>query len=799
MFAIYARFHAADNSTVTGVVNVNGWSNWFDVTVTPSGGEAVEVQLLRSISCTGAGAICSTTGKTLSKEIAVTIALGVAAPPPPPPPLRAKFLDRHYFHYGASRPFVAHLQFSEKPADLHPSTVKNLFTVTGGVIQSVTRSPSKNAFNIKVQTSSYDNVTLELATPLPECGESGSVCTEDGRALSGRLKRTWKVKKPWVSVQGTSVSEGPNAALEFPVSLSFGVSHPVTVDYATSDGTAVAGEDYTATSGTLTFAARESRQTISVPVLDDAHDEGIETLTLTITSPGGARLGDDSATGTIRNADPVPQAWLARFGRSVAGQVLGAVESRMRASRSAGVEVRIAGQRIGGGAPDEAAIAEAETQARLAAFADWLHGGECDGARGASGAGDGCRPDASRAVSERDLFTGSAFTWTLGSEESGAAALWGEGAITRFDGREDELTLDGEVASAMLGADWAGERTTAGVVVSVSRGEGEYRGADSGGEVESTLAGVYPWGRHALTERVEVWGVAGYGEGELVLTPEGGRALAADMDLAMAAAGARGTVRDGGAGGLTLAVTGDALGVRTTSEAVSGGAGGNLAPAEATVTRLRLGLEGVHPVPLAGGAVLTPSFEIGVRHDGGDAETGFGADIGAGVVWSDRARGIEAELRGRGLVTHEESGFGERGVAGRVAWDPHPDSPLGLSLSVSQTVGTSASGGMEALLGPDTARTAREAAGVGDALARRLEAKLGYGLPVLGGRFVGTPEFGVGLSESGRDYRVGWRLGLARQVGHVSVDLEAEATRREAANDDRAPEHGVGLRLSVRW
>ena len=87
-------------------------------------------------------------------------------------------------------------------------------------------------------------------------------------------------------------------------------------------------------------------------------------------------------------------------------------------------------------------------------------------------------------------------------------------------------------------------------------------------------------------------------------------------------------------------------------------------PAGAEVTRLRLGLEGSQPFRLAEGATLTPSVEIGVRHDGGDAETGLGVDIGGGLAWSDTRRGITAEFRGPGLLTHEADGFRERGVSG---------------------------------------------------------------------------------------------------------------------------------------
>ena len=89
-----------------------------------------------------------------------------------------------------------------------------------------------------------------------------------------------------------------------------------------------AGSDYTATSGVLTFAAGETEKTVSVPVFDDAQDEGGETLTLANPGPSSVRPADAPATGTI--ADAMPKAWIARFGRTVAEQVLDAVERRTR-------------------------------------------------------------------------------------------------------------------------------------------------------------------------------------------------------------------------------------------------------------------------------------------------------------------------------------------------------------------------------------------------------------------------------------------------------------------------------------
>ena len=613
---------------------------------------------------------------------------------------------------------------------------------------------------------------------------------------------------PELSVADASVREGAGAMLNFAVTLGAAASGPVSVDYATADGTAMAGEDYTAASGTLAFAVGETRKEIMVAVLDDAHDEGLERLTLTLSNASGATIADGTATGIIVNTDHMPRAWLARFGRTVAEQVRDAVEARLEASREPGANIRVAGQQLGGEAPDAEALEEAEAKARLEALAGWLQGGTCrDGA--APGAGDcpaGTKSE-SREVTGRDFLTGTAFTWTGGSEETGFATLWGQGAITRFDGRDGDLTLDGEVSSVMLGADRSYGRGTAGLVLSHSRGEGEYRASSrsernrspgGGGKVESTVTGLYPYGRYELTERTALWGVAGYGEGELVLTPEKGTApekgtpIETDMDLAMAAAGLKGTLKDGGGDGLMLALEADGLAVRATSDAVPG-----LVGAHALVTRLRLGVEGSWQGLSFGGGTLTPSLEVGIRHDGGDAERGFGADIGAGLAWSDPVRGIEAELKGRGLLTHEDSDFREHGFAGSLGWDPTPGSDRGPSLTLTQSVGGQASGGMDALLGRDT--MSGLAANDNGELTRRLEATLGYGVPVFGGRFIGTPEIGLGLSDTDRELKLGWRLGLARREGNVSMDLELEATRRESANDDREPEHGVGLRFNMRW
>ncbi len=91
------------------------------------------------------------------------------------------------------------------------------------------------------------------------------------------------------------------------MSLSRPIPHSVTVNYATADGSATAAgklADYTATSGTLTFAAGEQSKTVSVAVTGDSRPAPGETFYLYLASPSGATLAEIRGTGTIRQRRP---------------------------------------------------------------------------------------------------------------------------------------------------------------------------------------------------------------------------------------------------------------------------------------------------------------------------------------------------------------------------------------------------------------------------------------------------------------------------------------------------------------
>ncbi|MEI7546056.1 MAG: Calx-beta domain-containing protein, partial [Mycobacteriaceae bacterium] len=138
-------------------------------------------------------------------------------------------------------------------------------------------------------------------------GSAGSAVT--GLQVNGAAVVTPPVTPPSVSVAGVTAAEPASGTAQaaFTVTLSKASTTPVTIGYATTNGTATAGTDYTATTGTLTFAPGVTSQQINVPILADTAVESSETFTVTLSNPSGATIAGATATGTITNTTaPVP-------------------------------------------------------------------------------------------------------------------------------------------------------------------------------------------------------------------------------------------------------------------------------------------------------------------------------------------------------------------------------------------------------------------------------------------------------------------------------------------------------------
>ena len=769
----------------------------FEMTVEPDGAGEVAIALPAGRECGVSGAICTKgeNRRQLTNTPAATVAGPAAAP------LTASFVDVPAEHDGETA-FKLRIAFSEPLSRMSGRRLRSdVVAVSGGRATAAGRvDRRRDLWKVTVEPDSLADVTVTLAAGAA-CGTPAAVCTKDGRALSNTVSTT--VRGPvTVSVADARAEEGTDETIDFAVTLSRAASGPVAVAYTTADGTATAGEDYTARKGELTFDPGETEKTVSVPVLDDAIDEGEETFTLRLTNASGARIADGTATGTIENSDPLQKMWLSRFGRTVAGQVVDAVAGRL-SGPAPGSRVTLGGQSIDlSSLSADAADARRSLAGALGAAQDDdpLAGpGPLEAAR----AGSWDDPEAGgtvRSLTGRELLLGSSFHLAAGGGEAGGPgyAAWGRIAVGGFDAEapaeKGTVRLDGEVTTGILGADAHWERWLAGVALSVSEGEGSFDqpGVDTG-TVESSLTSVNPYVRYEASERLSVWGLVGYGTGDMTLTQaandnRGEIVTRTDISMRLGAAGARGVLlKADESGGIDLALRGDAFLVQMVSEAAE-----NSVKTEADASRLRLLLEAGRPFLLGKGAVLTPALELGIRHDGGDAETGTGIELGGRISYADRGSGLTVEANARTLVAHEDSGYKEWGAGGSVRLGPDA-SGRGLSLRLAPAWGTPSSG-------VDRLWSARDAAGLAPGgefeAGHRLDAELGYGIAMFGGGFTGTPYLGFGLADGGRDYRLGWRLNSAER-GVRGLALNLEATRRERAQGNA--EHGVTLLASIRW
>ena len=554
--------------------------------------------------------------------------------------------------------------------------------------------------------------------------------------------------------------------IAFTVRLSAPSGHRVTVTRTSEDGTASAGEDYVSAHDTLVFTPGQTSGTIAVPLLDDTLDEIDETFLMVLSEPSHATLGDAVATGTIEDDDEsVLQAWLARFGRTVATHVLEAVGERLTEGPGQSSRATVAGRRL-------SPVADVA-----------LHDGFQEGA---------LRTVALRTVEFREVLSGSSFHLLLTEEDEKADeagggpgarwAAWGRGAVTRLAGTEGALSLDGEVASGMIGADYDWGRVLAGMAVAYSGGGGVFTLSGGGnltdrmGDLHGWLLSAHPYMSVEVTDGLDVLGLLGYGRGRMSLT-EGRDASEFDISMLMGAFAGRRVLLRAQSGGVDLAMKSDGVVLRMMGEAVG------LPAVVADVTRLRLALEGSVDVLRGPGGVLTPSLQVGTRYDGGAAETGAGVEVGGGLRYVHPESGLTLAANGELLLTHQARGYQEWGVGGSIQVAPDA-AGRGLSFSVNTSWGEAASG-VEPLWSPG----AEHAEGVPTG---RVDAELGYGLDTPGGRGLVTPYAGVTLAGGGvHVYRLGGRLSLGQ-----AFSLVLEAERAEGAG--ATPEHGLRVGGTLR-
>ena len=338
--------------------------------------------------------------------------------------------------------------------------------------------------------------------------------------------------------------------------------------------------------------------------------------------------------------------------------------------------------------------------------------------------------------------------------------FWGASDYRELSG-SDRLDWDGDFLSLHLGADAHMDDMIAGVALSWSRADVDYRNYhtpqtagraerdDASGEYQVDMTSVHPY-MGWTSGQMDFWAMLGYGDGELKITDDDNplRHASSDLDLRTLAVGGSGPLPDAGA--TNLRVKAEAL----HSELIVAG-GEQIAAMELDVSRLRLTLEATRSWSLRNGARLDLNWQGGLRYDGGAGNTGAGNEVGGGLRYVDAARGLTLEGKVRGLV-RDKGDTDEWGVSGLIKFQ---GSPHGRGLSFSLTPGYGETDhSLQEFWQQDLRDDDEDAEPQG--YAPSLDVRLGYGMGGPGGHGTLTPYSEVTLGNSGNTYRLGlvWKL-----------------------------------------
>ncbi|UPY36670.1 Calx-beta domain-containing protein [Sediminicoccus sp. KRV36] len=178
------------------------------------------------------------------------------------------------------------------------ATAGNDFTASSGTLSFAAGETSKTiaiTINGDTDVEADESFTLLLGT-------ATGATVADGSGLGTVINDD---VAPMLTIADAQIAEGQAGASQmlFTVTLSRAVNAPVSVSYATQAGTAIAGSDFAASSGTLDFAAGETSKTIAVAVLGDTAVEANESFNLLLGPATGATILDGAAQGTILNDD----------------------------------------------------------------------------------------------------------------------------------------------------------------------------------------------------------------------------------------------------------------------------------------------------------------------------------------------------------------------------------------------------------------------------------------------------------------------------------------------------------------
>ncbi len=581
----------------------------------------------------------------------------------------------------------------------------------------------------------------------------------------------------------------------------------------------------------LTYEASSDNGIVNVSLADRVialSPVAVSTARVTVTARDPSGLSATLSFAVIvenlqSNRARVLELSLAAFGRTVLSQAVDAITGHFEATSRA-LRATIDGSRL--------VLGQAFNAMEWAHVAARMFGIPLDVPASSSATGTAAQaglsaitsdPDAVqptlRAPSGRSILTRSSFQIAMDRPGTGWSGwtLWGRGTGSRYTGDSGSNNrMGGGVTAAYVGADYRwGNRFALGVAASYSDGTQDFDNAGaSTGEWHTRLTSLRPYLHWSPTGKLGLWGMLGFGRGDAELNSGYGGPLAGtgsstivtDISSRSAALGGRMDlmrVRK-----VDLALTADAFAVSTSSEALAG-----LRATAGDARRVRMMVNGSTGWSVTPDTRMDLSLALGARLDGGDVDTGLGAELAGALSIANRRIGLDVEIRSRWLAAHQDRDFRERGLSLALGLDPGSDN-RGLTLSLSPAWGENAGSGVEALWKGERTMAYRSAAGGREALdwrPGRTRAALGYGLRTQKGRggmepFVELDVNDMGLHRLGGGLRLNVVEGPDRSPGFLARNLRLELlgeyrlSGRSAANGEsvtrgRGGDYRFGLSL----
>jgi hypothetical protein len=235
--------------------------------------------------------------------------------PPPAPTVTLSASPTSISESGGTSTVTATLSAAAAENTTVTLTASGSSTATGGGTDytlssttiTITAGQTAGSATITTNNDSLDEADETVILDITGVSGGGGA-TEHSTPQQATVTITDNDATPTLSIANVSLTEGNSgtSTMTFTVSLSAASGQTVSVNYASTDGTATAGTDYTAT-GTLTFNPGETSKTFTVTIAGDAATESNETFTVTLSNASNANIGTATATGTITDDDSGPE------------------------------------------------------------------------------------------------------------------------------------------------------------------------------------------------------------------------------------------------------------------------------------------------------------------------------------------------------------------------------------------------------------------------------------------------------------------------------------------------------------